>query len=128
MAQTEEEKVLSHRRAVAEYDKQNSMIISLKLNRNTEADIIEALPPPEKSGKVGKRQKFIKDAIRAAIKPGKAVYCYGMRLRYFSPGCQPKDGLLGGIDSPDRRWYNVICYSRPLTEKEIRDYELDDLN
>ena len=131
MAQTQEEKVLSHRRAVAEYDKQNSLVISLKLNRKTEADIIEALPDAGS----GDRQRFIKTAIRAAMapaegpeKPEKAVYCYGMRARYFSIGTQPKEGLLGAIDSPDRRWYNVVCYSRRLTADEVRDYELDDIN
>ncbi len=59
-------------------------------------------------------------------------YRYGMRLRGFSPGCQPMNGLLRreyGEDYGTMKWYyDILVYNRPLTDKELRDYELDDLN
>lgn len=54
-------------------------------------------------------------------------YKYGMRLRGFSPMCQPKEGLLRREDSPSRRWHDVIVYNRKLTEKEVREYELEEI-
>lgn len=57
------------------------------------------------------------------------TYYYGMRLRGFAPGCQPKDGLIGTQDVLPRgtfaKYHDVLKYSRPLTEKELADYELD---
>lgn len=53
------------------------------------------------------------------------VYKYGMRLRGFSPGCQPKDGLIGCTGEESRQYYDFLLYSRKLTEKELNDYELD---
>ena len=50
---------------------------------------------------------------------------YGMRLRGFSPGCQPKEGFMERRDDPTGRYYDILVYGRMLTEKEIRDYELD---
>lgn len=59
-------------------------------------------------------------------------YRYGMRLRGFSPGCQPMKGLLRREDGEDygtMKWYyDILVYNRPLTDKELRDYELDDLS
>ena len=52
-------------------------------------------------------------------------YKYGMRLRGFSPGCQPKEGFMERRDDPTGRYYDILVYDRMLTEKEIRDYELD---
>lgn len=43
------------------------------------------------------------------------MYKYGMRLRGFSLGCQPMNGLVGVSDEDDR-YYNVISYSRELKE------------
>ena len=58
------------------------------------------------------------------------VYVYGMRLRGFSPGCQPKDGLIGLADYADaivdtKRYHDCIAYKRQLTEDELVAYELD---
>lgn len=50
---------------------------------------------------------------------------YGMRLRGFSPGCQPKEGFVRRLDSEDKKYYDVLLYNRPLTREEIRDYDLD---
>lgn len=62
------------------------------------------------------------------------TYKYGMRLRGFSPGAQPRDGLLYAEDGSDkvniygRLYHNILVYGRRLTDKELIDYELDDLN
>ena len=70
-------------------------------------------------------------------------YYYGMRLRGFSLGCQPMNGLVTHYeveDSPDllagrnpkifhekpkREYYDILVYKRKLTDKELKDYELD---
>ena len=53
------------------------------------------------------------------------VYTYGMRLRGFSVGCQPKDGLVKRRDDKSGLYYDVLVYERKLTRKELEDYELD---
>ena len=62
-----------------------------------------------------------------------AEYKYGMRLRGFAPGCQPMEGLVEAqegrcMGDSRRRYHNILLYNRKLTDDEIRDYELDDLN
>lgn len=52
-------------------------------------------------------------------------YRYGMRLRGFSPGCQPKEGLLRREDDPTGKYWDILVYDRILTDQEIRSYELD---
>lgn len=51
-------------------------------------------------------------------------YFYGMRLRGFSPGAQPK-GVIERLDDPTGKYYDILVYDRRLTDAEIRDYELD---
>ncbi len=58
--------------------------------------------------------------------PEVPMYVYGMRLRGFSPGCQPMDGL-DAVMEGNRKYLNILIYRRELTDKEIRDYELDRL-
>lgn len=62
------------------------------------------------------------------------LYLYGMRLRGFSPGAQPKEGLSCALDDiaavtyhmPDGRpYWSVLVYTRKLTDKEVNDYDLD---
>ena len=55
-------------------------------------------------------------------------YKYGMRLRGFSPGCQPKEGFLRREDDNMGDYYDIIVYNRPLAEDELINYELDALN
>lgn len=57
---------------------------------------------------------------------GNVRYRYGMRLRGFSIGCQPMEGLIEARDDilPDR-YYNLLIYDRKLTDEEIEEYELD---
>lgn len=55
-------------------------------------------------------------------------YKYGMRLRGFSIGCQPMDGLIERVNDETNKYHDIIIYDRELTEKEIKDYELDFIN
>lgn len=56
-------------------------------------------------------------------------YYYGMRLRGFSIGCQPMEGLIGTVDMGNLKgkapYHDVLSYNRPLTQTELEDYELD---
>lgn len=55
-------------------------------------------------------------------------FLYGMRLRGFSIGCQPMNGLIGREERPDidtNLYYDIIAYDRELTEEECKEYELD---
>ena len=53
-------------------------------------------------------------------------YLYGMRLRGFSPMCQPMDGLIHRKDDWCRgRYHDILVYDRKLTDKELEEYELD---
>lgn len=49
---------------------------------------------------------------------------YGMRLRGYSIGCQPMDGLVSVVEDPKHRYYNILTYDRMLTGQEVTDYEL----
>lgn len=53
------------------------------------------------------------------------VYVYGMRLRGFSPGCQPMKGLLEWQNDTTGRYHDLLVYDRKLTAEELMDYELD---
>lgn len=52
-------------------------------------------------------------------------YKYGMKLRGFSIGCQPMEGLQKREDDTTGRYYDILVYERELTEKEIAQYELE---
>ena len=73
------------------------------------------------------------DAVSATLEDGCNVtavykayqYYYGMRLRGFSPGCQPKEGLMTIQEDPNGKYWDVLIYDRKLTNEEVRDYELD---
>lgn len=53
------------------------------------------------------------------------MYEYGMRLRGFSPFCQPMNGLIERKDDLSGRYYDILIYNRKLTESELSEYELD---
>lgn len=55
-------------------------------------------------------------------------YRYGMRLRGFSIGAQPRNSLLRAENDPSGKYHSIVVYSRHLNEEELSDYELDDLN
>lgn len=52
-------------------------------------------------------------------------YVYGMRLRGFSIGCQPMEGLQERRDDITGKYYDLLVYDRKLSEDELRAYELD---
>jgi hypothetical protein len=58
-------------------------------------------------------------------------YYYGMRLRGYSIGCQPRDGLdhreddTKGFRQNGRRYHDILVYNRQLSEKELFAYDLD---
>ena len=49
-------------------------------------------------------------------------YRYGMRLRGFSPGCQPMNGLIRREDDPLGDYWDILVYDRELTDLEIKSY------
>lgn len=56
------------------------------------------------------------------------AYKYGMRLRPYDIGCQPKDGLLcvaegGTVDG--YRYYNFVYYISRLDKETAANYDLD---
>lgn len=53
------------------------------------------------------------------------MFKYGMRLRGFSIGCQPKKGFIERRDDYTGKYYDILYYDRCLTQKEVDDYELD---
>lgn len=50
-------------------------------------------------------------------------YLYGMRLRGFSLGCQPKGAERR--DDPSGRYYDIIVYDRKLPLKDEHYFDLD---
>lgn len=52
---------------------------------------------------------------------------YGMRLRGFSPGCQPMNGFLRREDDTTGKYHDILVYDRQLTEQEVYAYDLDEL-
>lgn len=53
------------------------------------------------------------------------MYKYGMRLRGFSIGTQPKVGFYERQDDHTGKYWDILIYDRKLTDKEVKDYELD---
>jgi len=105
-----------------EWEKEKTVVISIRLQRSTDADILSFL-----DGKA--KQTIIKAALREYMNkhPEKREYRYGMRLRGFSPGAQPGDSIRRE-DDPTGKYWDIVVYARQLSEAEIADYELDDLN
>lgn len=61
----------------------------------------------------------------------KKVYIYGMRLRGYSIGTQPKDTLgtfnmfMPLIDLEKHFYHDLIGFTRKLAEEECNQYDLD---
>lgn len=53
------------------------------------------------------------------------MYKYGMRLRGFSIGCQPSRGFMDAMPDTTGRYWDILFYSRKLTDEELKSYELD---
>ena len=52
------------------------------------------------------------------------LYWYGMRLRGYSPGAQPK-GVVARRDDKKGKYHDILWYKHELSERECQDYELD---
>lgn len=52
-------------------------------------------------------------------------FSYGMRLRGFSPGCQPMNGFVDRRDDTAGRYHDILVYDRRLSDDELKNYELD---
>lgn len=103
------------------WDKDNTTMVSVKLQNRTDSDILQYLDGES-------RQTIIKAALREYMErhPKKREFSYGMRLRGYSPGCQPK-GVLRREDDTTGRYHDIIVYDRQLSADEIRDYELEEI-
>lgn len=53
------------------------------------------------------------------------VFYYGMRLRGFSPGCQPMTGLLERTDDWTGDYWDVLVYDHELTKADCEQYDLE---
>lgn len=71
---------------------------------------------------INKLQEYLEGEDIIEIMP---EYVYGMRLRGFSPGCQPKDGFLERRDSNLKQYWDILVYERKLTGREMNQYSLD---
>ena len=102
--------------------KQHTITAAVKLNRNQDADLIEYYGGRVTGGD-------IRQALREYMgnHPHKAEHRYGMRLRGFSPGAQPR-GSIRREDDPTGKYHDIIVYDRQLSADEIVEYELDELN
>ena len=65
MAKTEKERIESHRAASRKYDDASTKRLFIKLNMNTDADILEYLDG------IGNKQGYIKTMIREDMKKGR---------------------------------------------------------
>jgi hypothetical protein len=57
----------------------------------------------------------------------KMKYFYGMRLRGFSPGCQPMDGFIRRLDSHSKNYHDIIVYDKALSEQNVKHFSLTPL-
>ena len=53
------------------------------------------------------------------------VFLYGMRLRPFSIGCLPMEGLVRAEDDKAGKYHDILVYASPLNGQDVDEYELD---
>ena len=53
------------------------------------------------------------------------MFVYGMRLRPFSIGCQPMNGLIRVEEDNTGKYWNILFYTYPLNDHEQDGFELD---
>lgn len=51
-------------------------------------------------------------------------YYYGMKLRGFSPGCQPMEGFIRREDDWTGNYWDVLVYDRKLNSIQCDHYDL----
>lgn len=56
------------------------------------------------------------------------LYRYGMKLKGFSPGCQPMEGFVRREDDPTKQYHEILVYDRNLNGWELGAYEFDFLD
>ena len=116
--------------AKKEWMRANTTMVTVKMTNKGDADILRYLDGKAKA-------TVIKAALREYMKnhPDRPFweedetpkeYRYGMRLRGYSPGAQPK-GVLRREDDQTGRYHDIIVYDRQLSADEIRAYELDEM-
>ena len=123
--------------ASRKWDAENALIFSVKFFKTSEADIIAFMDSKvDKASGIG-RGTILKRALamymeseiaagRYAKPSEKREFCYGMRLRGYSPGAQPK-GVTRREDDTTGKYHDIIVYDRRLSADEIRDYELEEI-
>lgn len=100
------------------YIKHNYDRLNVNLDKGMKAQIIQAAAVLGVSA-----AEFVRQAIQNEIR--RLRFRYGMRLRGFSPGCQPKEGFIERQDDTTGKYHDILVYDRPLSDKELADYELD---
>lgn len=68
-----------------------------------------------------------RDQIIDQLENKEVKFKYTYRSRGYSPGCQPQYGLVDVKDDIGFK-FEVLTYSRKLTDKELYEYELKSLN
>lgn len=123
--------------ASRKWDAENTLIFSVKFFKTSEADIIAFMDSKvDKASGIGRGTilkralaMYMESEIEAGryVKPGeKREFFYGMRLRGYSPGAQPK-GVTRREDDTTGKYHDIIVYDRRLSADEIRDYELEEI-
>lgn len=51
---------------------------------------------------------------------------YGMKLRGCAPGCQPS-GFIERLDDESGKYWDILVYDHRLSDREIGDYDLDQI-
>ena len=108
--------------AKKEWMKANTTMVTVKMTNKGDADLLRYL-----NGKA--KATVIKAALREYMEhhpDPKPEYRYGMRLRGYSPGAQPK-GVLRREDDTTGKYHDIIVYDRMLSAAEVASYELDEL-
>lgn len=109
----------AQRRAVKKHDTEKVDKVTVRLPKGCK-DVIQ------KTG-ISVNEYVILAVIQKMKEDGliRSAYRYGMRLRGFSPGCQPKEGFIERQDDTTGKYHDILVYDRPLSDKELADYELD---
>lgn len=77
-------------------------------------------------GAIAMGNKIIEIVKEMKVDISEIEYEYGMRLRGYGVGCQPKKGLVGfSYSDKQNKYYNYLYYDRKLSDAEMKQYELD---
>lgn len=107
----------AQRKAVKKHDTEKVDRVTIRLPKGSKEII-------KKAG-YSVNEYVIRAVVEQLRRDGLLLYYYGMRLRGFSIGCQPKEGFVERRDDDTGKYYDILIYNRPLTDKELADYELD---